>query len=75
MNLSLFADEDQAPAAPAPLAPGSSASLLLRAFALAYLDELLPALHAIVLAAPLRHMATPGGLRMSVAMSNCGAQG
>ena len=28
-----------------------------------------------MLAAPLRHMATPGGLRMSVAMSNCGAQG
>ena len=75
MNLSLFADEDQAPAAPAPLVPGSSASLLLRAFALPYLDELLPALDAIVLAAPLRHMATPGGLRMSVAMSNCGALG
>ena len=75
MNLSLFADEDQAPAAPAPLAPGLSASLLLRGFALAYLDELLTAIDAIVLAAPLRHMATPGGLRMSVAMSNCGAQG
>ena len=26
-------------------------------------------------AAPLRHMATPGGLRMSVAMSNCGQLG
>ena len=75
MNLSLFADEDQAPAGPAPLVPGSSASVLLRAFALPYLPELLPALDAIVLAAPLRHMATPGGLRMSVAMSNCGALG
>ncbi|MCC7597997.1 DNA oxidative demethylase AlkB [Janthinobacterium sp. FW305-129] len=75
MTLSLFADEDQAPAGPAPLVPGSSASVLLRAFALPYLPELLPALDAIVLAAPLRHMATPGGLRMSVAMSNCGALG
>ncbi|WP_215404403.1 DNA oxidative demethylase AlkB [Janthinobacterium sp. JC611] len=75
MNLSLFADEDQAPAAPVPLVPGSSASLLLRGFALPYLHEVLPALDAIVLAAPLRHMATPGGLRMSVAMSNCGALG
>ena len=75
MNLSLFADEDQAPAAPVPLVPGSSASVLLRGFALPYLHEVLPALDAIVLAAPLRHMATPGGLRMSVAMSNCGPLG
>lgn len=75
MSLSLFADEDYAPAGPAPLVPGSSASVLLRGFALPYLDEVLPALDAIVLAAPLRHMATPGGLRMSVAMSNCGALG
>jgi alkylated DNA repair protein (DNA oxidative demethylase) len=75
MNLSLFADEDYAPLGPAPLVPGSSASVLLRGFALPYLDEVLPALDAIVLAAPLRHMATPGGLRMSVAMSNCGPLG
>ncbi|UQV43683.1 DNA oxidative demethylase AlkB [Janthinobacterium lividum] len=75
MNLSLFADEDYAAAGPAPLVPGSSASVLLRGFALPYLDEVLPALEAIMLAAPLRHMATPGGLRMSVAMSNCGALG
>lgn len=75
MNLSLFADDDYAPLGPAPLVPGSSASVLLRGFALPYLPELLPALDAIVLAAPLRHMATPGGLRMSVAMSNCGPLG
>ena len=75
MNLSLFADEDQAPAAPVPLVPGSSASVLLRGFALPYLHAVLPALDAIVLTAPLRHMATPGGLRMSVAMSNCGPLG
>ncbi|MDN2713819.1 DNA oxidative demethylase AlkB [Janthinobacterium sp. SUN120] len=75
MNLSLFADEDQIPAGPAPLVPGSRASVLLRGFALPYLHEMLPALDAVVLAAPLRHMATPGGLRMSVAMSNCGPLG
>ncbi|MDO8065244.1 MULTISPECIES: DNA oxidative demethylase AlkB [unclassified Janthinobacterium] len=75
MNLSLFADEDQIPAGPVPLVPGSRASILLRGFALPYLHELLPALDAVVLAAPLRHMATPGGLRMSVAMSNCGPLG
>ncbi|PHV39141.1 DNA oxidative demethylase AlkB [Janthinobacterium sp. BJB304] len=75
MNLSLFADEDDVPAGPVPLVPGSSASVLLRRFALPYLPELLPALDAIVLSAPLRHMATPGGLRMSVAMSNCGPLG
>ncbi|MGK5035462.1 DNA oxidative demethylase AlkB [Janthinobacterium sp. LB3P118] len=75
MNLSLFADDDYARPGPAPLVPGSSASFLLRGFALPYLHEMLPALDAIVLAAPLRHMATPGGLRMSVAMSNCGPLG
>lgn len=75
MNLSLFADEDQ-PAGPAvPLVPGATGSTLLRGFALAHVDQLLPLLDAIVQAAPLRHMATPGGLRMSVAMSNCGALG
>ena len=75
MNLSLFADEDMAPAAPAPLVPGTSASMLLRGFALPYVGELLPALDAIARAAPLRHMLTPGGLAMSVAMSSCGLLG
>ncbi len=75
MNLSLFADEEQVPAAPAPLVPGTRASWLLRGFALPHVDAVLAALDAIVQAAPLRHMATPGGLRMSVAMSNCGTLG
>ena len=75
MNLPLCADGDDVTAGPAPLVRGSTSSVLLRRFALPYLDEVLPALDAIVLAAPLRHMATPGGLRMSVAMSNCGPLG
>lgn len=36
---------------------------------------LLAELNKILLQAPLRHMATPGGYRMSVAMSNCGSLG
>lgn len=75
MNLSLFADEDLAPSGPVPLVPGTTASVLLRGFALPYVSELLPALQAIARAAPLRHMHTPGGLPMSVAMSSCGALG
>ena len=75
MNLSLFADEDLAPCGPVPLVPGTTASVLLRGFALPYVSELLPALHAIERAAPLRHMLTPGGQAMSVAMSSCGPLG
>ena len=37
--------------------------------------SLLRALRRVVAAAPFRHMATPGGHRMSVAMTNCGAAG
>jgi alkylated DNA repair protein (DNA oxidative demethylase) len=36
---------------------------------------LLAALQPVIAAAPWRHMVTPGGLRMSVAMSNCGQLG
>ena len=32
-------------------------------------------LDQIIAAAPLRHMVTPGGFRMSVAMTNCGSAG
>src|ERR1700739_3987489 len=38
-------------------------------------DELLRALDDITAAAPFRHMVTPGGFTMSVAMTNCGAAG
>lgn len=36
---------------------------------------LLEALESVLVCAPLRHMFTPGGFRMSVAMSNCGQLG
>ncbi|MNZ33780.1 Alpha-ketoglutarate-dependent dioxygenase AlkB [compost metagenome] len=50
-------------------------ALLLRGFALPFVDELLPALAAVETAAPFRHMVTPGGQSMSVALTNCGALG
>ncbi len=54
------------------LGPGTE---LLRGFALAVEEPLLAALCTIVEQAPFRHMVTPGGHRMSVAMTNCGAAG
>jgi alkylated DNA repair protein (DNA oxidative demethylase) len=54
------------------LAPGA---ILLRGFALAHAEGLQGAIAAVTRAAPLRRMETPGGFRMSVAMTNCGALG
>ena len=48
---------------------------VLHGFALPYVTEVLPALDAIQQAAPFRHMVTPGGFTMSVALTNCGMQG
>jgi len=48
---------------------------LLRGFAAAEAPELLRALDCVLARAPFRHMLTPGGYRMSVAMSNCGRLG
>ena len=50
-------------------------AVLLRGFARPFEAELLPALRAIVKQAPFRHLVTPGGHRMSVAMTNCGSVG
>jgi alkylated DNA repair protein (DNA oxidative demethylase) len=50
-------------------------AVLLRGFARPFEAELLPALRAIVKQAPFRHLITPGGHRMSVAMTNCGSVG
>ena len=54
------------------LAPGAA---LLRGFARPFEDALIGALNDVVASAPLRHMMTPGGFRMSVAMTNCGSLG
>jgi alkylated DNA repair protein (DNA oxidative demethylase) len=71
MTLDLFAAdvpefEDE------PLDPGA---VVLRGFALAREAALKDALAGVAAAAPFRHLITPGGFRMSVAMTNCGALG
>ena len=48
---------------------------ILRGFALEREVLLLDALRAIAARSPFRHMVTPGGFRMSVAMTNCGSLG
>ena len=50
-------------------------AVLLRGFACAVEADLIAALRAIVERSPFRHMVTPGGHAMSVAMTNCGAAG
>jgi alkylated DNA repair protein (DNA oxidative demethylase) len=55
-----------------PLVPGA---MVLRGFATPVAASLLVALEPIIERAPFRHMFTPGGLRMSVAMTNCGPLG
>lgn len=48
---------------------------VLRGFALAEASALVDAIGAIAATAPFRHLVTPGGYRMSVAMTNCGRLG
>ena len=48
---------------------------LLRGFAHPWMETLLAELRLIEACAPFRHMLTPGGLRMSVAQTNCGPLG
>jgi DNA oxidative demethylase len=47
----------------------------LPGFALPFEPALLTGIDGITTAAPFRHMLTPGGQRMSVAMTNCGEVG
>jgi DNA oxidative demethylase len=48
---------------------------LLRGAALPFEKDLLAALSDLTVQSPFRHMVTPGGFAMSVAMTNCGAAG
>lgn len=68
----LFDDPPQPAQSPEVLEPGA---LVLRGFALEQAADLLRAVEQVAAQAPLRHLVTPGGLRMSVAMTNCGALG
>ncbi len=55
-----------------PLGPGAT---VLRGFATPDDAALLAGVQDVTAQAPFRHMVTPGGFRMSVAMTNCGALG
>jgi len=50
-------------------------AVFMRGRALAQADELIADIHRISSSAPFRHMVTPGGFSMSVAMTNCGTYG
>jgi DNA oxidative demethylase len=50
-------------------------AVLLRGFARSFEADLIAALRDIEAQAPFRHMVTPGGHQMSVAMTNCGSFG
>jgi alkylated DNA repair protein (DNA oxidative demethylase) len=68
MTEDLFAHERRS----FPLAPGA---VLLAGFALLWESELLAAIERVTAASPFRQMVVPGGRRMSVAMTSCGALG
>ena len=69
---------DHRPAAGSDRAALGPGAVLLRGFCLGPTGhgiELLAAIERVAGAAPFRHMVTPGGYAMSVAMTNCGEAG
>ena len=71
MTADLFDDAEALPSREA-IAEGA---MLLRGFCRAIQHDLLGAIEAVTEQSPFRHMVTPGGYRMSVAMTNCGSVG
>lgn len=72
MTLDLFEPDITDPVVREPL---GAQACVLRAMALPYVPELLAGLDVIAQVSPFRHMSTPGGYVMSVALTNCGALG
>lgn len=74
MTLDLFGNDDAHRDSPQTdeLGPGA---FVLRGFAQPQLTTLQADIDAVIAQAPLRHWLTPGGKRMSVAMTNCGEVG
>jgi len=72
MNYNLF---DDSPAGVFDRELMADGAVLLRGKALAFEHDLLSALTTITECAPFRHMVTPGGFTMSVAMTNFGRAG
>jgi alkylated DNA repair protein (DNA oxidative demethylase) len=73
VNLDLFA-HDTLPAERGveEIAAGAA---VLRGFALERADQLIAGIELVSSLAPFRHLVTPGGFTMSVAMTNCGIAG
>src|SRR5215467_3000303 len=71
MTADLFDRSEALPAREA-IADGA---MLLRGFARPIQHDLMSAIDGVIAQAPFRHMATPGGYEMSVAMTNCGSLG
>ncbi len=72
MNLDLFADAPPAQRSVEPIGPGAA---VLRGFALDSAGELIAGIEHVSSISPFRHLVTPGGFTMSVAMTNCGVAG
>jgi DNA oxidative demethylase len=68
----LFADVPDVRPSQEAMAEGA---VLLRGFAKPFESDLIADISDIVAQAPFRHMVTPGGHQMSVAMTNCGSAG
>lgn len=68
-------DDDPLAVPPPRTEPLVQGAVVLRGFASTTADALWHDIASIIDAAPLRHMVTPGGLRMAVAMTNCGELG
>src|SRR5688572_27816376 len=72
MTADLFEAEEESEIREERLGPGA---VVLRRYAVPHETALLAAVRDVIAAAPLRHMVTPGGFRMSAAMTNCGSLG
>jgi len=72
MTLDLFGVDDPAQQGRVTIGPQS---VVLRGFALPTVDALLAGVDDVTAQAPFRHMETPGGYTMSVALTNCGELG
>ena len=72
MTLNLFDNLAETDRRNESLGPGA---MLLRQFAVKDESALLSSISHILEQAPFRHMVTPGGFRMSIAMTNCGPLG
>ncbi|GLK97179.1 alpha-ketoglutarate-dependent dioxygenase AlkB [Achromobacter xylosoxidans] len=74
-NLDLFGEDGDDGAVQGGRVVLGPQSLVLRGFALPMVDALLAGVDAVAAQAPFRHMETPGGYTMSVALTNCGQLG